>query len=151
MKKETSSQKMNTISECINNAIKEGYTRDFFISSPGLSHNGTERLYAPEEVIIKNFYRFEGESDPADSAILYLLKTRDGTRGTLLDAYGVYSDEDIAAFIKEVNEIHKNSPGIRTKLSRYIKIGIGAALAMGAVAGLLYTRRGHATHKFAMG
>lgn len=141
---------MNTISECINSAIKEGYTRDFFISGPGLSFSGAERLYAPDEVIIKNFYRFEGESDPADSAILYLLKTRDGAQGTLLDAYGVYADEDIAAFVKEVNEIHKNRPNIRTKLSRYLKIGIGAALAMGAVAGLLYKRKGHA-HRWAVG
>jgi len=150
MKKETSSQKMNTISECINSAVKEGYTRDFFIGDQGLSYSGTERMYGPEEVIIKNFYRFEGESDPADSAILYLLKTRDGARGTLLDAYGVYSDEGIAAFVKEVNEIHKNSPGIRTKLSRYAKIGIGAVIAMSAVFGLFYQRKVH-TRRVAVG
>lgn len=135
---------MNTISECIHSAVKAGYTRDFFMNDQGLSYNGAGKVYLPDEVTIKNFYRFEGESDPADSSILYLLRTHDGARGTLLDAYGVYSDEQIAQFIKAVGEIEKHKPGMRTELSRYLKIGIGALIAAGAVFGLFYKRRmGH--------
>ena len=39
-------------------------------------------------------------------SILYAIETADGNKGTLVDAYGLYSDEETGAFMKEV-EIHK--------------------------------------------
>ena len=54
-----------------------------------------------------NFFRFEGESDPDDNAILYVIETNDGTKGTLIDAYGVYNDAKVTQFMKEVESIHK--------------------------------------------
>ena len=54
-----------------------------------------------------NFYRFEGESDPDDNAILYIIETNDGTKGTLVDAYGVYNDSRVSQFMKAVETIQK--------------------------------------------
>lgn len=134
---------MNTISECIRNAVRTGYTLDFFITEEGLSYNGAGKMYAPEEVMIKNFYRFEGESDPADNAILYLMRTQDGARGTLLDAYGPYAEARITRFIKEVGDIQKQVPHMKIKLGQYLKIGLGIIMAAGTLAGLLYKIRRH--------
>jgi hypothetical protein len=39
-------------------------------------------------------------------SILYAIETSDGTKGTLVDAYGLYADEQTGSFMKEV-EIHK--------------------------------------------
>jgi hypothetical protein len=39
-------------------------------------------------------------------SILYAIETTDGTKGTLIDAYGNYSDDDTGAFMQEV-DIHK--------------------------------------------
>src|SRR5690606_1151814 len=103
--------KMNTVSESINKSIKSGYKKDFLIQDDQLTFEGARRSYRPEEVRIQNFYRFEGESDPADNSILYLLRTKDGTKGTLLDAYGPYADPSITRFVKKVEEIHKKQPG----------------------------------------
>jgi hypothetical protein len=33
---------------------------------------------------------------------VYAIETRDGVRGTLTDAFGVYSDPDVGAFIADV-------------------------------------------------
>ncbi|WP_300601223.1 hypothetical protein [Niabella sp.] len=151
MKRETGSQEMNTISECIQNAVKTGYTLDFFITEEGLSYNGAGRVYGPGDITIKNFYRFEGESDPADNAILYLMRTRDGARGTLLDAYGAYSEARIARFVKEVEDIQKRAPHMKMKLGRYWKIGLGAVVAAGALLGLLYKKRAHRVPAFMAG
>ncbi|ANH81902.1 hypothetical protein A8C56_13785 [Niabella ginsenosidivorans] len=141
MKKETSSQKMSTISECIKHAAKEGYTRSFFITGSGLSYNGAPKAYAPGEVIIKNFYRFEGGSDPADNSVLYLLQTPDGARGILLDAYGIYSDGYIAQFVKEIPAINKRPPQKNKKLNRGIRIGLTAAFIIAAACwGFFYKR-----------
>jgi hypothetical protein len=53
-----------------------------------------------------NFYRFEGISNPDDMSILYAIETSDGRRGTLVDAYGFYSDDETGEFINQV-EINK--------------------------------------------
>ncbi len=101
---------MKTLSECINGAVKEGYSENFKIASNGLSTEKEDSSYQPERVAISNFYRFEGYSDPQDNAILYLIQTEDGKRGILIDAYGAYADERISKFIRQVEDIQKKAP-----------------------------------------
>lgn len=55
---------------------------------------GKGKIYQPEDLTITRTYRFEGESDPADSSILYLIEANDGLIGYSLDAYGMYSNHD---------------------------------------------------------
>lgn len=98
---------MKTLASCLNKVIKDGYKENFKITEKGLQSLETERTYRPEEVHIVNFFRFEGESDPSDSAILYSIETNDGAKGTLTDAYGMYADPNIDKFIKEVESISK--------------------------------------------
>jgi len=58
-------------------------------------------------VHIVNFYRFEGASSADDMAILYIIETGHGIKGTLVDAYGTYADNRISEFINAVHDIHK--------------------------------------------
>jgi hypothetical protein len=101
---------MNTLTERVNKAIKNGYTDNFKVSRQGLCSSSKEKTYSPSDVEIKDFYRFEGESDPADNAIMYIIETNDGCKGILIDAYGTYADENVNKFIAEVQEINKKSP-----------------------------------------
>ena len=52
--------------------------------------------------MIAEYHRFEGVSDPGDMSIVYAIETRSGIRGTLVDAFGVYADPRVGAFVKEV-------------------------------------------------
>jgi len=52
------------------------------------------KLYNPEDLKIIKTYRFEGESDPADNTIIYIIAARDGMVGYSMDAYGAYSNHD---------------------------------------------------------
>ena len=104
--KKDSTTKMATLSEALNNAVKEGYTEDFTFKSGSLM-TASKDHYNPSDVIIPDFYRFEGYSDPQDNAILYLIETTDGKKGTLIDAYGTYSDASLAKFITAVQQIEK--------------------------------------------
>src|SRR4051812_2109451 len=79
---------MKSLAELTNKAAKNGYTESFQVKGSMLHSQSTEKDYGPEEVKIMDFYRFEGESDPADNAILYVLETSDGHKGSLVDAYG---------------------------------------------------------------
>jgi hypothetical protein len=98
---------MNTLTACVNKVVKDGYTDTFKVTSKGLYAPAKEKYFAPEEVHVLNFYRFEGESDPADNAIMYVIETDDGMKGTLIDAYGPYSDVNVTAFMKQVEDLNK--------------------------------------------
>jgi hypothetical protein len=41
-------------------------------------------------------------------AILYVIETADGAKGTISSAYGVYANEDVDQFILKVESLGKN-------------------------------------------
>lgn len=100
-------EEMKTLSSCVNKLTREGYEAQFKMTKAGLQSLSTEKIYKPEDIKIASFYRFEGESDPADNSILYAIETSGGEKGTLTDAYGVYADVTLAEFIKAIEDIEK--------------------------------------------
>lgn len=100
---------MKTLSSCLNSLLAAGFETQFKATKQGLKSLTTDKIYNAAEVKISSFYRFEGESDPADSSILYTIETSSGEKGTLTDAYGAYSDAHVAKFIKDVEEIQKRA------------------------------------------
>jgi hypothetical protein len=100
---------MATLVECLNIAIKHGYTENFIVQNNLLATADKERLFAPEQVKIINFYRFEGASNPDDMSILYIIETDSPVRGVLIDAYGTYAESSISNFIQQVHDIQKQS------------------------------------------
>lgn len=100
---------MKSLATCLKKMVTEGYTEDFQITDNGLESLRKHSSYKPEQIQVVNFFRFEGESDPDDNAILYVIETEDGTKGTLIDAYGVYNDPNISKFMNDVQKIQKRS------------------------------------------
>jgi len=98
---------MKTLASCLNKIVKDGYGENFKVTEEGLQSLETEKIYKADQVNIVNFFRFEGASDPSDSAILYVIETTDGAKGSLTDAYGMYADAEIDKFIKDVEQISK--------------------------------------------
>jgi hypothetical protein len=98
---------MKSLATCLNKVFNDGYTEDFKVTDQGLFSIQHERVYQPEDISIVNFFRFEGTSNPDDEAVMYVIETNTGTKGTLTDAYGVYNDPQVAAFMKRVEQITK--------------------------------------------
>lgn len=98
---------MKTLSECITAALGRGYSENFKVSAIGLTTADEKSVYSPQDIRITNFYRFEGNSNPDDNSILYLIETDDRKKGTLVDAYGVYAETLITNFIRQVTDIQK--------------------------------------------
>lgn len=93
-----------------NMLTKDGFTQDFKVTD-GRLHTldpASPKSYAPDEVTIVDFYRFEGESNPDDMSILYAITATDGVKGTIASAYGVYADTDTNDFLKQVEDLGKN-------------------------------------------
>lgn len=99
---------MTTMTSCTNRLLAEGYTENFIMTPVGIEAPSNQKTYIPEEVKINSFYRFEGESDPADNAIVYAIETNDGLKGMLIDSYGgPYVSQKVSKFIAEVEEMSK--------------------------------------------
>jgi len=103
----STTEDMRTLASSVNKLVLDGYTESFQVKDQGLFSVTKNKYYKPEEVHILDFFRFEGASDPADSAILYAIETSDGTKGTLTDAYGPYADLEVEKFLKQVEDIVK--------------------------------------------
>jgi hypothetical protein len=107
--KNDATPKMKTLSESVNEAIEKGYTENFKVAKAGLISADEQMTYSAPDIAIADFYRFEGYSDPQDNCILYLIKTNDGRKGTLIDAYGAQADAKISGFIHDVEAIQKKA------------------------------------------
>ena len=79
-----------------------GYTEHFMPDHGALRAVGSGTRFVASEVTISEYHRFEGVSDPDDMSILYAIETRSGVRGTLVDAFGFYSDPLVGEFMDEV-------------------------------------------------
>lgn len=67
----------------------------------------TDKHFLPQELKIVHFYRFEGESNPEDSSIMYAIEGSNGEKGTLVDGYGTVADTETANFMFKVKDIDK--------------------------------------------
>lgn len=102
---------MTTLTGCINELVKDGFIDNFKIKEAQMYAPSNGKTYSATDVEIHNFYRFEGASDPEDNAVLYAISTNDGVHGMIVNAYGAYSNEEVAAFIRQVKDIEKQKPG----------------------------------------
>ena len=100
---------LNTLVDCHKKMMEEGYKEDFMIDDDQLKCVSNDKKYNPADVKIINFFRFEGQSNPEDSSIMYVIETNDGEKGTIVDAYGAYADPDISSFITGVEKIEKKT------------------------------------------
>ena len=82
---------MTTVSSVLEKLRQKKMDNEFQISAEGFTASNN-KFYQPQDLKIIRTYRFEGDSDPSDNSIIYLIEANDGLIGYSLDAYGVYSD-----------------------------------------------------------
>jgi hypothetical protein len=81
---------------------RRGFTTEFVVEDGRLRVAGTDTRFDPEDLVIRDYYRFEGTSDPDDMSVIYAIEARDGTRGTLTDAFGAYADPRVGAVVERM-------------------------------------------------
>ena len=90
---------MDTVTSAIEDLRRRGFTDHFMVRGRQLLAIDAGRLFLPRDVVIREYHRFEGVSDPDDMAIVYALESREGTKGVLTDAFGAYSDPAVGAML----------------------------------------------------
>lgn len=99
----------DTVTEAIQDLKKRGYAMDFNVQleMECLVCNAPALSLTADDFQIDEVYRFEGDSDPGDEMVVYAISSDlHHAKGTLLNAYGAYSDGNIAAIIKHLHRNH---------------------------------------------
>ncbi|GAB3689663.1 hypothetical protein GCM10027592_06310 [Spirosoma flavus] len=100
-------QTYDTLTEALEGLRKQGFTRDYNLKETCLKCQQDDIELNPSDFDIVDTYRFEGMTDPGDETVLYAIEAKDGQRGTLVDAYGPYS-EAISPEMAEKLRIRQN-------------------------------------------
>ena len=96
---------MTTLSETLNRLKAEGYTVDFNLEEAGLTGEHRAIRLTPEEFVIDQHFRFEGNSDPDDEAVVYAISSdKFKLKGTLVNGYGISSNAATDELIKTLLE-----------------------------------------------
>jgi hypothetical protein len=81
----------DTVTEAVKGLKERGYIKDFNLTENCIVCHKDK--FHPEDFEIVEVYRFEGNSDPADEAIVYAIESNKGDRGVLVSGYGISGDE----------------------------------------------------------
>lgn len=101
---------LTTLSSILEKLRIKRQDNEFRLTDKGFSCCN-EKHYQPEDLTIIRTFRFEGQSDPADSAILYLIEANDGLIGYSIDTFGPYSNnpDGYDDFIKQISVQERES------------------------------------------
>ena len=96
----------DTLTEALADLRQRDYTLDYNLVN-GLAHceQVAEDLW-PEELTIREVYRFEGDSNPDDNMVLYALQSRPNPahKGVLVAAYGPDIETAAADFLQRLHK-----------------------------------------------
>lgn len=101
---------METMSEAIARLGAAGYSSSYVAVDELLRCRDCQRVFDPASLTSDEVVRFEGVSDPADSAVLFALRSADGHRGLYAVAYGPDTDPMDAVVVQA---LAPTSPTVR--------------------------------------
>ena len=78
-----------TIVEALTELNAKGFTHDFNLHTEDIKEN-------PYRYTIEHIYRYEGDTNPDEEAVVYGLKSDIGKKGVFVASYGSDLDTDLA-------------------------------------------------------
>ena len=91
----------DTITDAVSGLRQRGYTKDFNLEENCIVCH--EEKFHPEDFEIVEIYRFEGNSDPGDEAVVYAIESKNGDKGILVSGYGISADEMSSEMVKKLS------------------------------------------------
>jgi hypothetical protein len=82
----------DTVVEAVKGLKQRGYSIDFNLEPGRLVCHQTPLSLSPADFEITEVYRFEGNSDPDDEAVVYAIESANGQKGLLVTGYGISAD-----------------------------------------------------------
>jgi hypothetical protein len=92
-----------SLSAAINDLRARGYTYDFNLKEDCIECPSLQLRLMPEMFTVDEFHRFEGMSSTDDNSIVFAISSKNGLKGILVDAYGVYASSLNENMIKKLS------------------------------------------------
>ncbi len=80
----------DTVSEALNGLKERGFDLDFNLDENCLVCQDDKFNVNDFEIV--EVYRFEGNTDPSDEAVVYGIQSSNGLKGVLVNGYGISAD-----------------------------------------------------------
>lgn len=81
-----------SITHALDDLRKRGYEADFETQTICLYCGDLDIRLDPEDFHVDEIYRFEGDSNQVDNAIIYAISSSTGVKGIIVDGYGASSE-----------------------------------------------------------
>lgn len=91
-----------TLSEAMNALKASGYEDDLNLTRDSIECKSRNIQLKAEEFHVDAVHRFEGMTNPDDSAVMYAISSPRGVKGLLVDAYGAYSENISTAMAEKL-------------------------------------------------
>jgi hypothetical protein len=99
-----------TVTEALNELNKKGFSVDLNISFDKKICTENKNCLSPQDFEIIETHRFDSSNNPSDEDIIYAISSKDGKiKGTFMEAFGTYADDEINQFILTI----KNKRSLR--------------------------------------
>ena len=93
-----------TLSEVMALLSSQGYTEDYNLLQLRGSRDNQSNEIDFANLVIDKIYRFSGQNDAADEAILYSKSNiKNGLKGLFVNGYGIYTDEEASTIIEKIS------------------------------------------------
>jgi hypothetical protein len=96
----------DTVTEALDGLRQRGFTLDFNLEENCLMCNG-DRFNVDDFEIVET-YRFEGNTDPSDEAIVYGIESANGLKGVMVTGYGA-SAEGMSVELAQKLSMNRNN------------------------------------------
>ena len=97
------SESPDTVTEAVELLRGLGYSDDFEIDTEGVACSAYPSLHPLDGVSVDHTYRFEGDTDPADEAIVLGLSAPAwGAKGIVVSAFGPDTDPAVAELLRDL-------------------------------------------------
>ena len=91
----------DTVSEAVSWFKKRNFNVDFNLEENCLVCHGDK--FDVNDFEIVEVYRFEGNSDPSDEAVVYAIESVNGMKGILVSGYGISAEGMSAEMAKKLS------------------------------------------------
>lgn len=85
----------NTVSVALNELKKKGFIYDFNLHEEEIKKN-------PRNYQIEHVYRYEGNTDPGDAAVVYGIKSIKGEKGVFVSGFSANSMSEAASVLAKI-------------------------------------------------
>ena len=97
----------NSVIEALESLKQRGFIYDFNLDEKKVCAPDRKSSYTSEEFKIVEVYRFEGQTNPSESSVVYAIQSdKYNLKGFLVNAYGMYADTHSTELVSKMHVEH---------------------------------------------